>query len=391
MDPNEAPDTPTTELGADTGIAVATATPDREITPATGPDAAPPEVPAAVADRSAEATGAGRWRGMLARRRRDRAGGLLATPDRPGRTDQPETGGDGLPRRPGRISRPARAGALIGGLVLVAGGFAVSALHGGPHHPRPARPAGNPLAADPNNGFLGMAPSALPTLNPTGGPPPTGPAGPAGGAGSQGSGHHPNANTNPHPNAGTGTGSGSGQGSGQRQATRNAAPATFAATTGPACGATSSASYQRVGSYGDGSNGWLHTGSGCGGQSDALPMSGDANSADPTLYSLWTFNTGPVGRGRCSVSVYITGRDDIRYTGGNPAHYTVSGSGGGSIGGFTVDQPGHLGQWVGAGSYQITGGRLVVKVSNQGVDWTGDTKTHRHVAAGSVSVHCTAD
>lgn len=404
MAENEAPDAPTTDLGASTRVAAEHRTPATAAAPPASPavagwptlpdlpvpaaspvpgdssvprdSSAPAEgsAPAPVAEEAPERpAGSGGLRGMLARRRRELAGGLLATPDRSGGAE-PATGPGALPRKPGRISRPVRAGALIGGLVLVAGAFTIAAWPHGPSHHRPGSAAGIPLAGDPNNGFAGAVPSALPTLNPTGGTLPTG-------AGNHGNGNHGGQRSGHHSQAGSGHPTGT---------TTTVPPATFAASTGPDCATTAAASYQRVGSYDDGQNGWMHTGSGCGGQSDALPMSGDANSADPTLYALWTFHTGQVSRGRCAVSVYIAGRDDIRYTGGDPAYYYVQGPSGGQLGSFTVDQPGHLGQWVAGGSFPVSGGELVLKVSNQGLDWSGDTRTYRHVAAGPVQVRCTA-
>lgn len=160
-------------------------------------------------------------------------------------------------------------------------------------------------------------------------------------------------------------------------------------STGPGCADTTAASYHRVGSYDDGTSGWRHTGSGCGGQTDSMPMSGSASSADAGTYSSYQFQTAPVRQGRCAVTVLIADKDDIEYIGGNPAYYQVfDGMAGSAAGTFTVDQPGNLGRWVAAGSFPVTAGRFVIHVTDQGQDWAGSTATYRHVAAGPIRITC---
>jgi hypothetical protein len=93
-------------------------------------------------------------RAVLGRARR--AGTAFApSPHRPG-------DGDSTVEPPGRMPRSMRAGALIAGLVLVAGAFVMSSLHQPDHKPkRETNPAAG-LVGDPNNGDAGAVPGAVP-------------------------------------------------------------------------------------------------------------------------------------------------------------------------------------------------------------------------------------
>ena len=109
-------------------------------TEAAAPDTAPPPRSPLRA-----ALGAARRRGSL----------FVSSPNRPG-------DGDTRAEPPGRVPRPVRAGALIAGLVLVAGAFTVSGLYdSGQKRQRAADPA-NQLVGDPNNGDPGAVPGAVP-------------------------------------------------------------------------------------------------------------------------------------------------------------------------------------------------------------------------------------
>lgn len=81
--------------------------------------------------------------------------GFVPSPHRPG-------DGDTKADPPGRMPRSVRAGALIAGLVLVAGAFAVTSLHhSDKKQERESNPA-NQLVGDPNNGDAGAVPGAMP-------------------------------------------------------------------------------------------------------------------------------------------------------------------------------------------------------------------------------------
>jgi len=158
-------------------------------------------------------------------------------------------------------------------------------------------------------------------------------------------------------------------------------------TAGPGCGGDS---YQRVGYYVDGKAGWLGgsggSGAGCGGRFDALPMSGDAKKADPTLYARWTFD--PRAKHQCKVALFIPNNSDKTYVGGNPAHYTVlQKKGGAKLLSFSIDQPRSLGRWVGSTAFTVDG-PFEIRLANTGKDWTDTSKTFAHVVAAQARAVC---
>jgi len=174
---------------------------------------------------------------------------------------------------------------------------------------------------------------------------------------------------------------------------------TFHAVAGYHCTNTAAANYHEVGRYTDGRAGWIsvssggYKGSGCTGAFDAMPMSGSATKDDPSAYAVWKFSTGPVISGHCSVSVFDPSDTNIQHNGGRPAVYFVYNSftdpSAHRIASFSIDQTAHRGHWVGAGTFPVTRGQLIVKLVNRGLDWVGDTKTYAHLAAAQVSVTCT--
>lgn len=168
-----------------------------------------------------------------------------------------------------------------------------------------------------------------------------------------------------------------------------AAPS-YAGEAGPGC-ATTSTGYRENGRSA-GSRDWVTNydgGTDCGGDYTSVPMSGDRNKDDGNSV-FWTFSTGPVSSGSCRVSVYIPNNRDLKAVGGAPAYYTVqngSSPGSGTIGSFTINQPQNLGQWVSAGTYQLSGNRVGVVLHTRGIDW-GSTAGAR-LAASTVKVDCT--
>src|SRR3569833_166646 len=170
--------------------------------------------------------------------------------------------------------------------------------------------------------------------------------------------------------------------------TTASAPRVLPITAGPGCGGNG---YRRVGYYVDGRAGWLsgsggYAGAGCDGRFDALPMSGDASRADPTLYAQWTFDPGP-GR-RCTVALYIPADDRTVYVGGSPAHYTVLRSTDGrALLSFTVDQPRSRGRWASSAAFTVDG-PFSVRLANTGKDWTDTKSTFTHIAAAQARATC---
>ncbi|WP_407917574.1 hypothetical protein [Kitasatospora sp. NE20-6] len=146
----------------------------------------------------------------------------------------------------------------------------------------------------------------------------------------------------------------------------------------------------------DGTAGWLtnsaggYTGGGCSGKYSSVPMSGSATRDDGSTWAVWTFNTA-LASGKCGLSVYVPDNKNIQAVGGAPAYYTVQNTvtpGTGTIASFTVNQLTHRGQWVSAGTYPLTGGRISVVLHNRGVDWEAGNKS-AHIAAAAIRADCT--
>lgn len=161
-------------------------------------------------------------------------------------------------------------------------------------------------------------------------------------------------------------------------------PPTYYAVAGPGCGG--STSMQLNGWYDKGQEGWRrnsggYTGDGCGGGFSSVPMSGDAND-DKSNSVVWTFTTGPVTTGTCNLSVFVPD-GDIKAVGGAPTYYTVQDRS------FEVNQVAHRGQWVSAGTFPLSGGRIAVVLHSRGNDWKGGTQTYAHHAASAVRANCT--
>ncbi|GLZ28585.1 hypothetical protein Lesp02_07750 [Lentzea sp. NBRC 105346] len=165
------------------------------------------------------------------------------------------------------------------------------------------------------------------------------------------------------------------------------APPSFSGTAGPGCGG-----FAGVGSYRDGREGWVDHGSGCGSAFVSIPMSGDANKDDSSAFGLWTFSTGPISSGSCSLSVYIP-NGSLEEVGGNPTSYRVfdgdrpSGS---PIGSFVIKQVDQRGKWVGTGTFSVRSGKLAVQLLSRGQDWNSSGPTYAHHAASAVKAECRA-
>jgi hypothetical protein len=254
----------------------------------------------------------------------------------------------GRRRRTGRVL----AGILVGAALLVAP-LLVWSLHGRDHHRAgaAARPSSVPSATPSSSAQATETPTPHPVRTDVG--------------------ERTGAPMNPDP-----------------ARSHGAAHPKFSVVAGPGCGG---GGYTRVGFYTDGESGWLagsdgSSGGGCDGRFDALPMSGDAGSDDPTLFARWTFDPG--SHHKCAVAVFTPKNGSEVLVGGRPAHFSVHQvAGGAALAGFHIDQPASLGRWTSATSF-TTGGPFYVRLDNTGQDWTGDRKTYAHVAAGRVRATC---
>jgi translation initiation factor IF-2 len=160
---------------------------------------------------------------------------------------------------------------------------------------------------------------------------------------------------------------------------------------GPGCQNTATASYQEHGRYEEGKDGWLG-GSGdgpeCGGDYASVPMSGDADVADPDISTTWTFDPGP--RRLCTLYVFVPRNTDVSLVGGDPTHYTVFAGpegNGDKITDFIVDQVNYRGYWIAQREF-TTDGVFTIRLDNRGVDYAGDQPTYAHHAAAPIKASC---
>ncbi|MGV9316937.1 hypothetical protein ACWDR0_32880 [Streptomyces sp. NPDC003691] len=430
----------TTAVPTVSGAASGSATPAAPETTATATPAASTAAPAAATGGAAAArTRTGAVSAVRAR---------IATATRsagPGSGAGAGAGADGTP--PGRPNKPLIAAAALGGLVLIAVPFLISGSDEEKRKPVVAEgPAGSLMDPDSDDpglvpgeekiqapgaakgvaGSKGVTPATGTTGARAGGPGPLTPVpgpqeagaplpGVAGGTGTGGA---------AGPGAGTGTGGqkapGTPAGAGNPKSPAGPAkqppaapgtktppvktptkstpaakpppppaPATYSHLVGPGCdtpGFAATGRYDKKGKDrwrgGRGST----TGYGCNGFYFSVPNS-DRSTDDSTAQ--WKFSTGKVTKGVCSVQVYIPNVKDITRVGGNPAYYTVyrafTPKSGNVLGTFSIRQTSHLGNWVNAGSYAISGGKLSVVLGNRGSDTGG-----RHAAAAPVRINCTA-
>ncbi|MCX5401772.1 hypothetical protein [Streptomyces sp. NBC_00102] len=322
----------------------------------------------------------------------------------------------------GRPGKPLIAAAVAGGLVLVGMPFLISGLSGSGDNssaPTALTPAGSRMGPD------GSGPGFVPgRQNAPGGDPQksgsksdgkSATSSAAGGAGTGGTttdALHESGTKNvptgsaretPSPGAENAT---SGKGA---ESTTSAAPAptkssaakpaspqqepvaavTYSHLIGPGCDTPGFATSDQ---WRDGLQGWVgRTGSqtsyGCSGFYYSVPLSNSTTTSNG--YAQWKFPTGSVTNGTCQVSVYIPNVKDITRVGGNPAHYAVhryfEAKASTQIGTFEIDQPSHLGQWVNAGTFTVSTGKISIVLDNR-----GKTSGNRHAAAAPIKVNCTA-
>ncbi|MER5629194.1 hypothetical protein [Streptomyces nitrosporeus] len=336
---------------------------------------------------------------------------------------------------PGRPGKPLIAAAVAGGLILAGVPLLISGLNGSDDDNPPASavaPAGSRIGPD------GSGPGIVPGRQNApgeGSPSPSGgksAGSPAGGSGKNGGIHEAGSSGGIH-EAGTtedsggrpagdggkdvrsvpaGSGGGTPTAPGTPAAPKSsgtpaepkssgkpantsavkapqAAPVTYSHFIGPGCNTPGFATSER---WRDSNKGWRgssgsQTSYGCSGFYYSLPLSGSTSSSD--AYAQWKFPTGSVTKGSCQVMVFIPNVKDISYVGGNPAHYTVhryfDAKPSTAIGTFEINQPSHLGQWINAGTFPVSTGKISVVLDNR-----GKTSGNRHAAAAPVKVKCTA-
>ncbi|MFH9107708.1 hypothetical protein ACH4LN_08990 [Streptomyces albus] len=190
-------------------------------------------------------------------------------------------------------------------------------------------------------------------------------------------------------------GSGSSDGDHSRASVKSASAGGYSAVAGPYC-SDGSTKWVAQGRYSDGQRGWTtseggYSGSGCGGRYVSVPMSGSATRDDDNA-ARYTFDTGKVERGSCTVKVHIPGDSQIRRVGGHPTYYTVhdaaNGAGSTMVGKFTVQQTSNRGSWVTGGTFPVNDGVLSVKLHTRGIDHGSWDNAHH--AASAIRVSCSS-
>ncbi|MBO0916400.1 hypothetical protein [Streptomyces laculatispora] len=321
----------------------------------------------------------------------------------------------------GRPGKPLIAAAVAGGLVLVGVPFLISGLSGSGDDtsaPSALAPAGSRMGPDGSGpGFVPGRQNAPGENRPQSDGKPAAGSAAAGGSGTGGSAG--GSGTGGVHEAGTKTvGTGSGKEARHTPAGKNAEPAasdapaakdssgkpadkpvssqqeraaavTYSHFIGPGCNTPGFATSDQ---YRDSNRGWRgssgsQTSYGCSGFYYSVPLSDSTTKS--TGYAQWKFPTGSVTKGTCQVSVYVPNVKDLSYVGGNPAHYAVhryfQAKPSTQIDTFEIDQPSHLGQWINAGTFPVSTGKISIVLDNR-----GKTSGNRHAAAAPIKVKCTA-
>ncbi|MER6104890.1 hypothetical protein ABT115_21835 [Streptomyces sp. NPDC001832] len=310
----------------------------------------------------------------------------------------------GASGNPNRISRPMVAAAAIGGVVLLAAPFVISATSG--DDPKDSKSHNAAAGYDgPSTSPSGYVPSAEQDNGKAPadkkGPASKVPPAPENNAVADSAGKDKRADeTSPagSHDASAKPGSGSkaaGEGTATGSTVKSTVVQQFSAYAGPHCSG-SGVSYSEHGSskVANDDDLWTtatggYSSNGCNGRFRSVPMSGDGSDAGN--YATWSFNTGSVTSGSCRISVHIPDSGDIRHVGGAPSYYTVhagSSSSGAQLASFTIDQVAHHGQWVAAPNVKISSGRLAVVLHDRGKDWNSQGSTDAHHAADAVYVNC---
>ncbi len=173
---------------------------------------------------------------------------------------------------------------------------------------------------------------------------------------------------------------------------------TWTAVAGPTChaagtsfsvsGHVAGASSQQTGWSTSSSGGYR--GGGCAGGFVSVPMSGHAREYDPNRFALWKFDfSARLTHGFCRLSTYIPDNPALTYVGGDPTYYDYYGAGypGGKtpapLGSYQVYQVRHRGTWVANSVFEVTTGKVTVKLLD-----AGKTSDDAHHAAAQVRIAC---
>jgi hypothetical protein len=178
----------------------------------------------------------------------------------------------------------------------------------------------------------------------------------------------------------------------------------WTAVAGPSCASGAGNGFAAYGYYAgtnsDGTTGWSTTTSGgysggsCTGGYLSLPVSGKADSFDPSRFALWTFDfSQQFTSASCQLSTYVPESSDRRLVGGAPAYYYyyqsdyTYGSTDAPLGGYLVSQVSNPGSWVTGTSFKVRTGKVTVKLVDAG-STAGSGAQDAHVAAAQVRITC---
>jgi translation initiation factor IF-2 len=117
-----------------------------------------------------------------------------------------------------------------------------------------------------------------------------------------------------------------------------------------------------------------------------MPMSG-SSTQDAANRGKWIFNTAPVTKGTCSVSVYIPnppGNAAWEVDGASATYGIYAGSA--YIGGFRIDQITHRGQWITISGIAISSQNVVIYLFDRGIDY--NTSPPARYGVGAVGLNC---
>lgn len=189
----------------------------------------------------------------------------------------------------------------------------------------------------------------------------------------------------------------------------DAAPGTtWTGVAGPTCSKSKQTStFTAYGYYtaanNDGTTGWTtsdrggYTGDGCTGGFLSVPVSGRATAYDSSRFALWQFDfSTKFTDASCRLSTYIPTGSGRSYVGGDPAYYYYYGSDysygskASPLGGFLVHQVAGQGTWVMNKPFDVTTGKVSLKLVDAGAK-DGSAAVNAHAAAAQVRLTCRAE
>ncbi|WP_299531495.1 hypothetical protein [uncultured Streptomyces sp.] len=170
---------------------------------------------------------------------------------------------------------------------------------------------------------------------------------------------------------------------------RAASTVVYSGVVGHGCPTPSGGGYRQVHYFTDGTDGWYTrttaawTGNGCDGSYAAVPMSGSTTTDTPDNRVMWWWKPGSRAKS-CRISVYVPQSNTTLYVGGHPTSYHVlvdANDRTTKYASFRIDQAGHRGQWVDAGTFPVKGSTIGVKLLDRGDDWSAGWGKAHHAAA----------